>query len=379
MKRFALYIALLLVAVGCNSHLTGTLSLDGDCLIDSLVLDGCYAGVIDRSARSVVVTVPEDYNTRAMCITYLSVSEGATASVSVGDTLCLHESRVLRLTNGDTYLDWTLTAAYPVVEITQPKVLFLGQSAAKSSLSQEERTACDWLLRTVPSSAYASITDFRSGKIDLSECQVIWWHFHKDGGVDGKTAFESAANDAVLAVEAFQSYLDKGGSLLLTRYATYLPGYLSFPNHSRTNAFPNNCWGQNETEAETTTSPWYFLTDTLRHPIYANLRMGDEPKGIYLCDAGYHITNSTAQWHIGSDWGGYPTLADFVERTGATPLGQGSDGAVVVWEFPRTASQGGVLCIGSGCYDWYSVDGVYGDFHANMDTLTLNAINYLCK
>ncbi len=379
MKRIALYIVPLLLLAGCNSHLTGTLLLDGDCFIDSLVLDEQYAGTIDRAARTIVVTVPEDYNTRVMCLSYLSVSDGAAASVAEGDTLCLHEARVLRVTNGDTYLDWTLTAAYPVVEITQPKILFVGQATAKSSLSQEERTACDWLLNTVPESSYASITDFRSGKIDLSKCQLIWWHFHKDGGVDGRTAFESAANDAVLAVAAFQSFVDKGGNLLLTRYATYLPSYLSLAGATATYCFPNNCWGQNESEAETTSSPWYFLTDTLRHPIYANLRMGDEAKGIYLCDAGYRITNSTAQWHIGSDWGGYPTLTDFSDKTGATPLGQGDDGAVVVWEYPAWGTQGRILCIGSGCYDWYSVDGVYGDYHANMDTLTLNAIHYLCK
>ena len=46
-------------------------------------------------------------------------------------------------------------------------------------------------------------------------------------------------------------------------------------------------------------------------------------------------------------------------------MAYGGDGAVVVWEFPATGTKGKILCIGSGCYDWYSVDDVPAFYHNN--------------
>ena len=56
---------------------------------------------------------------------------------------------------------------------------------------------------------------------------------------------------------------------------------------------------------EITTGPWsFFVTNHETHPLYEGVDIStiDGKKGIYMCDAGYRITNSTAQWHIGSDW-----------------------------------------------------------------------------
>lgn len=99
----------------------------------------------------------------------------------------------------------------------------------------------------------------------------------------------------------------------------------------------------------------------------------------YTCDAGYRITNSTAQWHIGSDWGGYPDTATWRELHGGIDLGYGGDGAIVAWEYPTADGKGGIVCIGSGCYDWYAfgVDASADKYHGNVATMTENAINYL--
>ena len=98
-----------------------------------------------------------------------------------------------------------------------------------------------------------------------------------------------------------------------------------------------------------------------------------------MCDAGYRITNSTAQWHIGSDWGGYEDLNSWETSHGGVSLGYGGDGAVVVWEYLSSETTGGVLCIGSGCYDWYSygVDTSADSYHGNVAKITQNEINYL--
>ena len=67
------------------------------------------------------------------------------------------------------------------------------------------------------------------------------------------------------------------------------------------------------------------------HAIYQNLVAGDDANGVYTCDTGYGITNSTAQWHIGADWGGYASKEIWENETGGKALGFGGDGAIVVW------------------------------------------------
>ena len=109
---------------------------------------------------------------------------------------------------------------------------------------------------------------------------------------------------------------------------------------------------------------------------------GDDPNSVYTRDAGYHITNSTAQYHIGTDWGEYDNYAAWEACTGGTILGIGGDGAVVAWEYPAHDGKGGVICIGSGCYDWYSYTfeaGYTEKFHKNVSIITQNAFNYLTK
>ena len=114
------------------------------------------------------------------------------------------------------------------------------------------------------------------------------------------------------------------------------------------------------------------------HAIYQNLVAGNDANGVYTCDTGYGITNSTAQWHIGADWGGYASNEVWENETGGKALGFGGDGAIVVWEFPAKEGKGGIICIGSGCYDWHTTVDISSDrYHKNVETMTMNAINYL--
>ena len=118
------------------------------------------------------------------------------------------------------------------------------------------------------------------------------------------------------------------------------------------------------------------------HPLWQGLVAGDDPNAVYTTDAGYHITNSTAQYHIGTDWGGYDNHAVWEARTGGKILGVGGDGAIVAWEYPAHDGKGGIVCIGSGCYDWYSYTfeaGYTEKFHKNVSIITQNAFNYLTK
>ena len=239
------------------------------------------------------------------------------------------------------------------------------------------------MLANVPNSLYASFADIENNTIDLSNCKVMWWHYHVDGGVDGHDVFAARATKALAAKNQLRSFYENGGSFLLTRYATNLPSFIGVTGDDEWTT-PNNCWGQDESGAELCGGPWTFRMYEGQdgHALYQGLIKGDNTNEVYCTDAGYHITNSTAQYHIGTDWGDYPDYNAWTSRTGATILGVGGDGAIVAWEYPRTATKGGIICIGSGCYDWYSYTyeaGYTENYHKNIATMTKNAINYLMK
>lgn len=445
----------------CSDDNVSDLQLSGDCLVTSLSLDN-YEGTIDLASRSIDIRLPEVYDTKAMTITALTISDGAVCNVNQGEKLNMDVARVLHVVNGDAYMDWTVsvrhdearitsfvindiyrgaidqgaktitvyvpasvgvTALVPtitysqnatitpasgvaqdfsqpvtytvknnsaesvytvtVIAIDKPKALFVGSATSMNDLDPEARTACEWMLGNVSESLYASFADLRAGSINLSECKVIWWHWHVDGGVDGHDVFVAKATDALDTKNELRQFYENGGSLLLTRYATNLPSFIGATGDDEWTT-PNNCWGQNEDAAELCGGPWDFniYEGQNGHPLWQNLIAGDNPNKVYCTDAGYHITNSTAQYHIGTDWGDYPDYNAWTARTGATILGVGGDGAIVAWEYPANNGKGGIVCISSGCYDWYSYTfeaGYVENFHKNISIMTKNAFNYLTR
>ena len=445
----------------CSDNEDNEMLLGGDCMIESVSLDN-YEGIIDLPSRSVIVRLPETYDVSALKVTRLNLSAGAACNVAEGNTLNMDAAKTLRVRNGDTYIDWTLTvqndearikqfvindiytgsidetaksitvylpasvnvtnltptiiisdyatvspasgvvqdftnpvtytvenntarSTYVVTVITvdKPKALFVGSAATKDDLDPEAKTACQWMLGNVANSLYTSFADLRAGTIDLSECKVIWWHWHVDGGVDGHDVFAAKATDALNTKNELRSFYENGGALFLTRYATNLPSFIGVTGDDEWTT-PNNCWGQNEDAAELCGGPWSFriFEGQSGHPLWQDLIAGDNASEVYCTDAGYHITNSTAQYHIGTDWGGYDNHAAWETRTGGKILGVGGDGAVVAWEYPAKAGKGGIICIGSGCYDWYSYTyepGYVEKYHKNIEIITQNAFNHLMK
>lgn len=430
-------------------------------MVESIALDN-YEGTINLASRSIVVRLPEVYKTSAMQVTKLSISDGASCNAKQGETLNLDAAKVLKVKNGDVFLNWTLSVLHDearitsfvindiyqgtidqtaktitvyvpgsigltslvptivysqnasitpatgvaqdftnpvtytvknnsaeatytvkVIAIDKPKALFIGEPSSMNDLDPEAKTACQWMLGNVPGTLYASFADVEANTVDLSECKVIWWHYHFNGGVDGHDQFVAKAPYALSAVNQLRKYYENGGAFFLTRYATNLPSFIGATGDDEWTT-PNNCWGQDEDGAELCGGPWSFrIFDGMNnHPMWQGLVQGDNPQEVYCTDAGYHITNSTAQYHIGTDWGGYDNHAAWETRTGGKILGVGGDGAVVAWEYPAKDGKGGIICIGSGCYDWYSYTyepGYTEKFHKNIEIMTQNAFNHLMK
>lgn len=445
----------------CDDNNVSDLRLEGDCMVEAISLDN-YEGIIDLASRTIQVRLPEVYETSSMTVTALNISDGAECNIRQGEKLNMEAAKVLHVTNGDTYLDWTISVLHDearithfvlndiytgtidqdtktitvyvpaavgitslvptitysqnatitpasgvaqdfsspvtykvtnnsaestytvtVIAIDKPKALFVGSAATMNDLDAEAKEACQWMMSNVSGSLYASFADLRSGTIDLSECKVIWWHWHVDGGVDGHDVFAAKATDALDTKNELRQFYENGGSMLLTRYAVNLPSFIGVTGDDEWTT-PNNCWGQDEASAELCGGPWTFriYEGQNDHPLYQGLIAGDNPQEVYCTDAGYHITNSTSQYHIGTDWGGYDNHAAWEARTGGCILGVGGDGAVVAWEYLPHDGKGGIICIGSGCYDWYSYTfeaGYVENFHKNISIMTKNAFNYLMK
>lgn len=444
---------LLTALSGCGDDNRSALQLDGDTWITAFELDQ-YAGVIDRAGKTITVALPETYDTDAMTVTAIEVSDGAEASVKAGDVLNFSCTQMIKVTNGNTYLDYTVTikhdeakilsfklndtysgiidqanrnisvrvptttdvtnliptittsegaivtpasgqaidftnpvdfivsyntasAVYTVTVIPSdaPDAVYVGLAAQMDDLNAEEKAAATWMLGNIPNSQYISFTDVQAGRVDLSKCKLMWWHLHIDGGIDNMEKFENAAPAAVDALVQMKELYNNGTNLLLTRYATF---YAAKLGATKDGNVPNNCWGQVEETGEITTGAWSFsIQGYADHPIYKDLILNNnDANRVYTCDVGYRITNSTAQWKMG--WADYGTKENWEAQHGGKILSYNDD-AIVVWEYPSEGTEGGIVCIGSGCYDWYSygVD-VSGDqYHGNVAKMTENAIDYL--
>lgn len=454
---FLLGSAMMLVTSGCSDDNTSDLRLDGDTWVSSLTLDDNYLGVVDRATKTITVGVPEIYDTDKMTVTGIEVSNGAQASVKVGDVLNLSFPQVIKVTNSDVYMEYTVnikhdeakiltfklndiyagiidqakhtitvrvpssvninnlvpaittsagatvtpasgvaadfskpvnfTVSYntassvykvTVIPTDAPSAVYVGLAASIDLLNAEEKEAASWMLNNIANSQYISFEDVQAGRVDLSECKLMWWHLHIDGGIDSMSKFDAAAPAAVSALVKMKELYNSGMNLLLTRYATF---YAAKLGASLDGNSPNNCWGQSEETGEITGGPWSFsMQGHESHALYQNLVMvSGETSNVYTCDTGYRITNSTAQWHIGSDWGGYTNNEVWRQNTGGVDLGYGGDGAIVAWEYLPQGTKGGIVCIGSGCYDWYAfgVDVSADKYHGNVAQMTENAINYL--
>ena len=445
----------------CSDDNTSNLKLKGDCMVETIELDG-YEGIVDLTSRTITVRLPEIYDASAMEVTSLKLSDGARCNLHQGDILNMNEAKDLIVKNGDVQLNWTLcvlndeakiyqfyvneiyqgaidqdaktitiyvpatvdittliptitlspnatvnpgsgvtqdfsepveytvtnnsaesTYMVTVIAIEKPHALFVGSASTMNDLDPEAKAACQWMLGNISNSLYASFADLRSGTIDLSECKVIWWHWHVDGGVDGHDVFAAKATDALETKNVLRQFYENGGAFFFTRYATNMPSFIGVTGNDEWTT-PNNCWGQDEDAAELCGGPWSFriFDGQTNHALWQNLVAGENAQEVYCTDAGYHITNSTAQYHIGTDWGGYDNHAAWENRTGGKILGVGGDGAVVAWEYPANAGKGGIICIGSGCYDWYSYTyeaGYTEKFHKNIEIITKNAFDYLMQ
>lgn len=340
---------------------------------------GAYLGAIDEAGKTITVYVPAATDVTAMLVS-IQTNEGATVQPESGDILDFSNPVAFTVTNRTASAVYTVTVVPTDVKFTA----FIGTAASADQLeSDDEKAAWAWMKSTVAASEYISFEAVKNGSADLNRYTAIWWHgdFHPHDNLPSIADEVSAA---------MRSYFERGGNLLLTRFATKFVGKWGIALDGKE---PNNCWGDPASGAFAVGDPWGIsFKGHEDHPLFQGLQLKEGRSDVaYLFDRGYYTTNSTAQWitQIKESWAtAYSTIADWKEKTGGIHLAA-SDGdvdaeedrkAVVIAEFPSRNGSGKAICIGSGSYDWYGENGTSDNlYRPNTERLTKNAIDYLCE
>ena len=417
----------------CSDDHTGSIDVSGSCLVEKFVLNGQYEGTINTEKRLVKVKVPVDFNQKSsMEITSLNVSPGAQTNLKVGDHLNFDADRTLHITNGDLVMDYQVSVRNDEALL---KLFIL--EGVKGAINQEDKTVtvsvmansgidlenatfevecsddatCNpasgtkanfrepMLLTLTDNTATSTYTvnvtlienpvaifvgDAENVELlnDEEKAAAKWL----TGNVEGAPAygnyngFAEAATGAMTALPKMKEFWKRGGAFVLSRSAVnYAIALGAMPE----NVYPNNCWGGGGGEGSDLMGddPWHFFAYDTTHPLWKNLVTypGAPDDAVYTLDNGYTICNTTSQFAL---WNPYTGVEAFEEISGNRGLAHGGDGAVVAWELKAADGnygKGGIICFGSGLFDWNSPTPYTSTYHDNMGRIMLNAFDYLTK
>ena len=345
-----------------------------EALLKLFLLEG-VKGAINQENKTVTVAVTGNSGIDLANAAFeVETSEDAVCSPASGTRGNFTEPFLLTLT------DNTATNVYTVYVtlIQNPVALFVGEAENIEMLNDEEKAAAKWLTGNIEGAAYASWDDIITGNMSLDEVKLVFFHRHcssygtYNGFADGETK-------AITALSKMKELWQRGVGFVLGRSAVnYAIALGAMPE----NAYPNNVWGGGGGEGSDLmgADPWHFYAFDINHPLWKGLKTypGAPENAIYTLDEGYTICNTTSQFGF---WGEYEGREAAVEaRTGGRALI--GDNSVSGWELKAYSGdygKGGIVCFGSGLFDWNSPTPYTSNYHDNMGRIMLNAFDYLTK
>jgi len=344
-----------------------------EALMTLFLLEG-VKGAINQADKTVTVSVTANSGVDLSNATFeVECSEDATCSPASGTKGNFTEPFQITLTDNTATNTYTVYA----VLIDKPKALFVGDAENIEMLNDEEKAAAKWLTGNIAGSAYASWSDVASGNVSLDECKLIFFHRHSPayGNYNG---FADAATGAMTALPKMKEFWKNGGAFVLGRSAVnYAIALGAMPE----TCYPNNCWGGGGGEGSDLMGddPWHFFAYDPAHALWQNLVAypGAPADAVYTLDNGYTICNTTSQFAL---WSPYENVDDFNNVSGNRALAHGGDGAISVWETKAADGnygKGGIICFGTGLFDWNSPTSYTSVYHENMGKIMLNAYQYL--
>jgi hypothetical protein len=345
-----------------------------EAIMTSFLLEG-VKGAIDQAAKTVKVSVTANSGIDLANATFtVECSEDAVCSPASGTKANFTSPVEITLTDNTASNTYTVT----VELIAKPKALFLGDKATIEELNDEEKAAAKWMLGNIAGSAYASWSDIASGNMNTDEVKFIFWHHHCPSYGSYNQFVEAEAN-AMLAVVKLKELWANGVGFVLSRSAV---NYSIALGAQPEDAYPNNVWGGNgEGGDKMGDDPWAFSVFDTTHPLWQNLKKfpGAGEDRVYTLDKDYTICNTTSQFHFDGAYAAGKSAVE--EKTGGRAL-IGNSNEVAGWELKAANGQfgkGGIICIGSGLFDWNSPTDYVSNYHDNMGTIMTNAYNYVGK
>ncbi len=345
-----------------------------EALISLFLLEG-VKGAINQEEKTITVSVMANSGIDLANATFtVECSEDAACSPASGTKGDFTEPFKITVTDNTASNEYTVY----VTLIEDPVALFVGEAENVEMLNDEEKAAAKWLTGNIQGAAYVSWSDIASGAISLERCRLIFYHRHSPspGTYNG---FADAETEAMAALPRMKEYWKNGGAFVLGRSAVnYAIALGAMPE----DAYPNNVWGGGGGEGSDLMGddPWHFYAYDISHPLWKGLKTypGAPDNAVYTLDNGYTICNTTSQYGF---WGDYQNGKDaFEAKTGGRALG--GDNSVSSWEL-RAANgeygKGGIICLGSGLFDWNSPTPYTSNYHDNMGRIMLNALEYLGK
>ncbi|RBN50465.1 DUF4960 domain-containing protein [Flavobacterium psychrolimnae] len=342
--------------------------------IKSFKINGVPA-VINDVSKTITMTLPENTNLTALK-PVIELTDGVSISPTSGATVDFTNPVTFVVTSNGKSVNYTANVGVPVTGLV---VAFLGTAATRAEITNmDEITASNWLFENFTGAKYMSFDSVLNGA-DLSDVDVIWWHF------DSAANLPSVAYNPVVTT-ALKSFRTNKGNLLLTSFASQYVDALGIvpsgkgPNNVFGDFLPNgfvdgNSWGMSFVGHE-------------NHPIFEGLVTYETGKA-NLLQSGTFRLNHTAWWFL-PEWGGYGNGEGWRNQTGGTNLASEAwdnalDGRVTIAEFPNTGTDKNVVVISMGAYDWYNeanssgVPSQANEFIGNIKLMTQNSINYLAE
>ena len=342
-----------------------------EAIMKLFLLEG-VKGAINQADKTVTVSVTANSGVDLSNATFeVECSEDATCSPASGTKGNFTEPFQITLTDNTATNTYTVYA----VMIDKPKALFVGEAENVEMLNDEEKAAAKWLTGNITGSAYASWSDVANGNVSLDECKFIFFHRHCSsyGNYNG---FADAETAAMSALSKMKECWQRGVGFVLGRSAVNFAIALgAMPADS----YPNNVWGGGNGEGSDLMGddPWHFYAYDITHPLWKDLKTypGAPENAVYTLDKDYTICNTTSQYGF---WGDYNDKDAVEAKTGGRALG--GDNSVSSWELKAANGEygrGGIICFGSGLFDWNSPTSYVSNYHDNMGTIMMNAYKYL--
>lgn len=331
------------------------------------------AATINDASKTITLVLPEDTDLTALQ-PVIELTQGVSISPTSGTTIDFTNAVTFVITASGKTVNYTANVGVPVTGLT---VAFLGTAATRVEITNmDEITAANWLFANFTGAKYISFDSVLNGA-DLSDVDVIWWHF------DSATNLPAVAYNPAVTT-ALKNFRTNGGNLLLTSFASQYVDALGIVPSGKG---PNNVFGDFLPAGWVDGNSWGMsFRSHESHPIFNGLTTYETGKA-YLLQSGTYRLNHTAWWFV-PEWGGYVNGAGWRDQTGGTNLASEAwddnlDGRVTIAEWPNNNANKNVIVISMGAYDWYNETNSSGvpsqanEFIGNIKLLTQNSINYL--